>query len=336
MEKKLGFGIIGCSRIAESSLIPAIINSEYAELVHIGSRDAKKAETFASKFSCKKHGTYDEVLNDESVDVVYISLPIGLHAEWSIKAAKMGKHVLCEKSSTASYSSALQMVESAKQNRVRLMEGLMFRFHPSHSKVLELVSDGSLGNICAFYGRYGFASVPKNDIRYKKELGGGVLNDAGCYPICASRIIFNKEPMVVSCHLHMDEEFGIDDGAMIQFTYGNNEFAQMVVGYGLFYQSVYSVWGTEGFLSLSRAYNIPSDMEASLVLNSDKKNSEIRISPVNHFVLMVDGFCKEILNISSASFNFEDELLKQAKVMEAARISNKEKRQVQLTEINWI
>jgi predicted dehydrogenase len=334
MKKKLGFGVIGCSRIAESSLIPAIINSDYAELVNIGSRSVEKAEKFASKFNCKKYGTYNDVLNDESVDIIYISLPIGLHAEWSMKAANMGKHILCEKSSTTSYSSALHMVEAANQNKVRLMEGLMFRFHPSHNMVLELVRDGSLGNIFAFYGRYGFAAVPKNDIRYNKELGGGVLNDAGCYPICASRIIFDKEPTRVSCHLHMDEKYDVDDGAIIQLTYDSNEFAQMIVGYGLFYQSVYSIWGTEGFLSLSRAYNIPSDMEASLILNSNKRNLELKITPVNHFTLMIDKFCKEILKISMVSFNFEDDLLKQARVMEAARLSDKERREVQLSEIS--
>ena len=333
MQKKICFGIIGCSRIAESSTIPAIISSPYAELMQIGSRDLKKAEKFANKFNCKKYGTYEDILTDEKIDAVYISTPVGLHEKWTIKAAKSGKHVLCEKSSTTSYSSAKKMVKVAKQNKVRLMEGFMFRFHPSHKKVLEIIHNGMLGEIFSFHGMYGFQAVPKDDIRYKKELGGGVLNDAVCYPVCASRIIFHKEPIGVSCNLQVDKKTGIDERATVTLIYGQEQFAQMAVGYGLFYQSLYSVWGTEGFLKLSRSYNIPSDMPASLTINSNKENKELTIKPENHFLLMVDGFCKEILGMKSASFDFENDLLKQAKVMQAARMANAKNRFVELSEI---
>ncbi|MEM3062429.1 MAG: Gfo/Idh/MocA family oxidoreductase [Nitrososphaerota archaeon] len=333
MQKKIRFGIIGCSRIAENSTIPAIMASPYAELVHIGSRDPKKAEQFANKFNCKNYGTYEDVLNNSNIDAVYISTPVGLHEEWSIKAAKGGKHILCEKSSTTSYSSAKKMIDTARKNNIRLMEGLMFRFHPSHKKVLELIHNGMLGNIFSFYGRYGFQAVPKNDIRYKRELGGGILNDAVCYPICASRIIFGKEPIDVMCSLQIDNETGIDERALVTINYGQKQVAQMVVGYGLFYQSLYSVWGTAGILKLSRSYNIPPDMSASLIINSNAENKELTIEPANHFVLMVNGFCKEILGIEMSTFNFENDLLAQAKVMEAARLSHERNSPVKLAKI---
>ena len=333
MQDKIRFGIIGCSRIAESSTIPAIINSEYAELVHIGSRSSEKAEKFANKFNCKKYGTYKDVLSDENIDAVYISTPVGLHEDWTIAAARSGKHVLCEKSSTNSYFSAKKMVEIVKQNNVRLMEGFMFRFHPSHKKVLQIIRDGMLGEVFSFYGMYGFQAVPKDDIRYKKELGGGILNDAACYPICASRIIFDKEPVGVTCSLQINNETTIDERAILSLSYGQEQFAQVTVGYGLFYQSLYSIWGTDGLLNLSRSYNIPSDMSASIIVNSGKGNKEITIEPVNHFLLMIDGFCKDLLGVESAMFNFETDLLNQAKVMQAARISNAENRLVELSEI---
>lgn len=334
MQKIIRFGIIGCSRIAYSSVIPAIIDSQHAQLVMIGSRDPKKAEKFAKKFNCKKYGRYEDVLSDEEIDAVYISTPVGLHEEWTIKAARAGKHILCEKSSTTSYSSATKMVYAAKQNKVRLMEGLMFRFHPSHEKVLEIIRGAMIGKIFSFYGRYGFQAIPKTDIRYNKKLGGGVLNDAVCYPICASRMIFDREPTSVACSLHMDKKTGVDEHAIVTLKYGSEQFAQMVVGYGLFYQSMYSVWGTKGFLKLSRSYNIPPDMPASLILNSNKENKELIIKPTNHFLLMVDGFCKEILRIKPAFFDFERDLLRQAKVMQATRIANDKNRFVEISEIN--
>ncbi|NDB90973.1 MAG: gfo/Idh/MocA family oxidoreductase [Thaumarchaeota archaeon] len=333
MQKKIRFGIIGCSRIAANSTLPAIQTSQYAQIVNIGSRTNEKAQKFAAQFGCNKYGTYEDVLSDEDVDAVYISTPVGLHEEWAVKAANAGKHVLCEKSSTTSYLSAQKMVLSAKQNNTRLMEGFMFRFHPSHKKVLELIRNNALGRLFSFYGMYGFQAIPKSDIRYNKNLGGGILNDATCYPICASRIIFGKEPIGVTCVLNLDKETSIDERALIMLNYGNDQFAQAAVGYGLFYQSLYSVWGSEGFLKLSRSYNIPPDMSALLTLNNAKENNEISIEPANHFSLMIDGFSKEVLGIDQAAFNFEDDLLNQAKVMEAARLSSLENRFIKLSEI---
>jgi predicted dehydrogenase len=333
MQKKIRFGIIGCSRIAESSTVPALLGSQYAELVHVGSRTSEKAEKFAKRFKCKKYGTYHDVLADGDVAAVYISTPVGTHEEWTVKAAKAGKHILCEKSSTTSYSSAKTMIEAAKQNKVRLMEGFMFRFHPSHKKVMEIINNNTLGKISSFYGMYGFQAVPKDDIRYKKELGGGVLNDAVCYPICASRMIFGREPIGVTCNLQIDKQTSIDERAIITINYGQDQFAQMAVGYGLFYQSLYGIWGTEGFLKLSRSYNIPPDMPASIMINSNKENKEMTIDPTNHFLLMINGFSKEISGTEPAAYNFEDDLLNQAKTMQAARLSHVENRFVELSEI---
>jgi len=147
LKNKLRFGIIGCSSIAQSSTLPAIVQSKFAELKMIGSRSKERGKKFAEEFDCKNFGSYDEVLENNEVDAVYISVPVGLHEEWTIKAAKSGKHILCEKSSSSSYESAKRMVACSKQNNVRIMEGFMFRFHPSHRKIHEMINSGYLGTI---------------------------------------------------------------------------------------------------------------------------------------------------------------------------------------------
>ena len=157
----LKFGIIGCSKIAKKSVIPAILQSEFAELGIIGSRNIKKSREFAKEFNCKKNGTYDDVISDDSINAVYISTPIGTHAELAIKAASAGKHVYCEKSATDSFTSAKEMVECSKNNNVRIMEGFMFRFHPQHQKVQELINNNKIGNLDSFYGSFGFPSFPE-------------------------------------------------------------------------------------------------------------------------------------------------------------------------------
>jgi len=332
MKRKIRFGIIGCSQIADSSTIPAILESKFAEIEIIGSRVINKAKKIAKKFDCEKYGNYEDVLKDKNVDVVYISVPVGLHEKWTIQAAKYKKHILCEKSSTTSYASAKKIISESKKNKVRIMEGFMFRFHPSIQKVSELINKNEIGKIFSFQSRYGFPSISKKNIRYQKKLGGGILNDAGCYPICASRILFNEEPQSVFCNLINNKKYKIDEYANLFLKFKDGKVAEMNVGYGLFYQSIYEIWGSKGTISLSRAYNIPSDMSASLKINVTK-NNEIKLKPTNHFRLMIDNFSKEIQGISKVNFDFEKDLLSQARVMEAARRSSQQKRMVNISEI---
>ena len=330
--KKLRFGIIGCSRIAESSVIPSIQNSKYSDLEIVGSRNTKKSKDFANKFKCKNFGSYEDVLENDNVDAVYISVPVGLHEKWATKAAKNGKHILCEKSSTTTFSSAQKMVLTAKKFNVRLMEALMFRYHPQHSKVKELIKNNYLGKLFNFTGFYGFPPIPRTDIRFDKNLGGGILNDAGCYPICASRILFDEEPESVFCNLTIDKKSKVDTKANIFLKYSGIKSAYMAVAYDVSYNSTYGLWGTNGNLSLKRAYNIPSDMRAEIILNREKPKT-LSIKPVNHFNLMIDNFSKILLGHVKPPFNFEDDLLKQARIMEAARKSFKTKKAIKLNEI---
>ena len=305
--KKIKFGVIGCSNISNISMLPAINKSQQSELAVIGSRSIKKAKYFARKFSCENFGSYDDVIKSD-VDAIYISLPIGLHEKWAIKAAKAGKHILCEKSSTTSYKSALKMVESCKENNVRIMEGLMFRFHPQHAKVSKIINNNSFGRITSLHGCYALPKMPYDDIRHNKQLGGGILNDAGCYPICASRLTFQREPINVSCYLDIDKKSKVDTFANILLNFNGNQHATLTVGYDLYFQSTYTVLGDKSMLKVERAYNIPDNVEAKIILFMSKKK-EIRIKPTNHFVLMINSFCNTINSNSTSKFDFENESL---------------------------
>jgi len=322
--KSLKFGIIGCSRIAKRSVIPAIIKSNFAELEIIGSRSSDKAKEFAKEFNCEKFGTYEDVISSDSVDVVYISTPIDTHAEWSNKATAAGKHVYVEKSSTDNLKTAEKMVESAKENNVRLMEGFMFRFHPQHQKVKELIKEGKIGEIRSFNGIFGFPAFPEGDIRYNS----GFLRDSGCYPICASRMIFDEEPLGVSCIQKMIPESSVDVGGSAILFYKNGKTATITYSNGSYYQARYEVWGTDGVISLDRAYSVPPDFTTKVILqyntenNWDGRHTEtFEIEPKDHFLEMLDTFCMEITGIKKAPFDFEQELLNQAKVMFAVSSS---------------
>jgi xylose dehydrogenase (NAD/NADP) len=182
MHNKIRFGIIGCSSIAFRSVIPAIKDVRLAKLEMIGSRSLGKAKRFSQEFSCEKFGHYEDILENKNIDAVYISLPPALNEEWVIKSALAGKHIICEKPTAISYNSAKKMITTCKKNGVRILEGFSFRFHPQHKKILKIIQTRSLGNIFSFSSSYGFQlDRSKNDFRFQKKLGGGILNDVGCY-----------------------------------------------------------------------------------------------------------------------------------------------------------
>ncbi len=338
------FGIIGCSRIAKRSVIPAILKSEFAELEIIGSRTLEKANEFSNEFNCKKFGTYDDVISDDSVDAVYISTPIGTHKEWVMKAASAGKHIYCEKSffpQDITQETAKEVIEHAKQNNVRMMEGFMFRFHPQHQKVKELIDDKKIGDLFSFNGSFGFPAFPEGDIRYNKELGGGFLNDSGCYPVYASRMIFNEEPLAVFHTNVLDPKTGVDVKGTSLLIYENEKIATITYGNGNYYQAKYEIWGSDGIISLDRAYSVPPDFttKVSLQYNIEnnwdgRRNKIFEINPTDHFLEMIDTFCMEINGEKKASFNFEQELLNQSKIMSAHYRSCSSKKMVWLDEVS--
>src|SRR3989344_2256610 len=330
--KKIRFGVLGCSRIAKRSVLPALANSPHVELVMIASRSGANAKECSKQYGCDSGG-YEDVLQNEDVDAVYISLPNSLHEEWAIKAEQAGKHVWCEKPAALAYSSAKKMVEAARKNNVRSMEGFMFLSHPQHAKVRELIDNGTLGELLVFEGCFA-VPMPGSDANIlKSELGGGVLNDAAVYPIRASRMIFNEEPISVACSLVMDPKTGVDVKVDMLLTYPNGKSAFVSSVFGSYFQSTYSVLGAKGRVRMERAYAVPRERAVSIFLERDDNTEELVFEPADHFKLMLEDFCREILLGSRSTKKYEADLLAQARILDAARLSNAEKRFVALSEL---
>ena len=233
------------------------------------------------------------------------------------------------------------MTKHCKQNNVRIIEGFVFRFHPQHLKVEELIENNKIGDLVSFNSSFGFPAFPEGDIRYDSKLGGGFLNDSGCYPINASRMIFDEEPIGVSCNLSIDAKTGVDVRGTSYMIYENEKTASITYCNGSYYQSKYKVWGTDGIISLERAYSVPPDFKTNVNVQystennwESRKSKNYQINAADHFVEMINAFYLAIIKGKTHPFNFEEELENQAKVMEAHRISSNEKRFVSLDEIN--
>ena len=175
MIKKYKVGVLGCAHIAIRSLLPAFSSSERFELAGIASRDFHKAQLAAAPYHCVAYGSYEELLDNEDIELVYIPLPTGLHYEWIHKALEKGKHVMSEKSLSCTYDEVRELVELACDKHLLLIENFQFRFHSQHVWVKELLERYELGDLRCFRCSFGFPPFEdRNNIRYSNLLAAGL------------------------------------------------------------------------------------------------------------------------------------------------------------------
>ncbi|MEO8251921.1 MAG: Gfo/Idh/MocA family oxidoreductase, partial [Chloroflexota bacterium] len=191
----LRWGILGTAGIAREKVIPGIQGADRCRIVAIASRNAARASEVAREAGIPTaHGSYEALLADPNVDAVYIPLPNHLHAEWSIAAARAGKHVMCEKPLALTAADAERMIEVAERQGVRLMEAFMYRLHPSWVAVRELVASRRIGRLMAVQSWFSYFNDDPANIRNIRAFGGGALYDIGCYCVNLSRMLFAGEP----------------------------------------------------------------------------------------------------------------------------------------------
>jgi predicted dehydrogenase len=198
--------------IAVERVIPAMLEAKRSEIVAVASRDSAQARDVADRFGIARvHASYEALLADPDIEVVYIPLPNHLHLQWTIAAIESGKHVLCEKPMALNAGEVRLMIAARDKAVVLVEEAFMLRSHPQWSKMREIIRSGRLGKIQATQGLYTYFNRDPNDIRNRDpELGGGGTYDLGCYTTAVSRYIFQAEPIRVIAAMQKDPSFGID------------------------------------------------------------------------------------------------------------------------------
>jgi predicted dehydrogenase len=192
------FGILGAAKIAPKALVGPVAKLDGVEVTRIAARDRGRAEAFAAE-----HGIggvaddYVQVIEADDVDVVYNPLPMSLHAEWTIRALRAGKHVLCEKPFASNATEAAEMVAAAEAEDLVLCEAFHYRYHPLFLRLLDEVAAGRIGTIRRVEGVFE-TRISRPDIRWDYATSGGSLMDLGCYPMSWVRHLTGEEPEVVS------------------------------------------------------------------------------------------------------------------------------------------
>jgi predicted dehydrogenase len=333
----MNVGILGCASVAKKYVIKALKTTAEIDKVFIASRDEKKAQLVANEFEIESKKSYEDIIDDSNIDAVYVPLPIGLHEGWVLKAAKKGKHIICEKSISDSYESTKSMVKACKAKKLTLFENFMCDYHPQHAKVLSMIRDKEIGDISTIKAYFGFPPLDKKNFRYDKNLGGGSLNDAGAYTAFISRKMLEAEPTAVTCTLKMDiTKVDIQGSALLEFP--ENKTALISFGFDNVYQNNYSVWGSQGLITVNRAFSIPPDMKPEVQLykneNFQENLKDIDVPPANQFELIMKDFFQTTINKDNKKREIKyGQILNQARLLEAMRISSNEKRKVMLNEI---
>ncbi len=204
------WGILSTANIA-TKVARAIRLAENADLVAVASRTEERAATWAQAHNVPTaYGTYDALLADASLDAIYIPLPPSLHAEWTIKAAEHGKHVLCEKPLAANADEAAAMADTCHQNGVQLMDGVMWVHHERTAQMKGKIADGTLGKLRRVTSAFTFNwdTIPTGNIRAMKEFAGGSLGDLGYY--CIRSILWAFDAMPTQVFATARYEVGVD------------------------------------------------------------------------------------------------------------------------------
>jgi xylose dehydrogenase (NAD/NADP) len=291
-EKTLRWGLLSTARINKALLGP-LRNSKRNRLLAVASRTQDKADAYARQHKIPRaYGSYEALLADPEIDIIYNPLPNHLHAGWTIQAMAAGKHVLCEKPLVLSVEEADAIAAAAKKYGKVVAEAFMYRTHTQTLKVEEMVKDGELGRIRLVRGSFTFLMTEPDDYRWKPELGGGSLWDVGCYPLSYARAVLGSEPKEVF-GWQVTGPSGVDESFFAQLRFPGEVVAQFDCSVTVPYHVFMEIVGDAGTLIIPRPFN-PGSKE-TLYLVRQSKTKSIMVKGPENYVSEVEDLADSVL-----------------------------------------
>jgi len=260
--RKIGYAVIGLGRIA-GHFMPGVLNTTNSRITALVSGHRDKSQRIAYQYgvpdsSLYNYQNFDLIAQNPAVDAVYVALPNSMHAEYTIRAAKAGKHVLCEKPMCTSVADAESMIAACKAANVKLMIAYRCHYEPTNLHAIQLIRDGALGQVQAIDSAFGFNIGPGEWRLNKKLAGGGPLFDVGIYSLNACRYLTGEEPQHISAYasvLDHDGRFGeVEENVSWTMRFPSGVVASCNTTYGANMVGFYSVYGSKGWLQVDQAF----------------------------------------------------------------------------------
>lgn len=288
----LNWGLLSTARI-NRCLIPAIRAARRAELLAVASRDQVRAEAYAAEWEIPRaYGSYNALIEDPEIDAVYVSLPNSLHAEWAIRAARFGKHVLCEKPLALSVDECDEIIAVAESSGVVVVEAVMYLYHPLLQKALDLIKEGAIGQVTTVRGTFSNFLDRLRDVRWDPELGGGSLWDVGSYPVSFIRWVAGEPEQVFGWQTLSAS--GVDATFAGIMRYENGVLGVFDCGFRQQFRVQAEVTGTEGSLIVERPYAITS--ESRLFLQRGFEEEEITLPEADAYQCEVEALTAAVFD----------------------------------------
>ncbi len=302
------WGVLSTAQI-NRLVLPGLRESPESELVAIASRDLARAEAYAREWGIPRaYGSYEELLADPEVEVVYVSLPNSGHVPWAIRALEAGKHVLCEKPLARDPAEVERAFDAAERAGRLLVEAFMYRHHPQTLRLAELLREGAVGEVRHVHASFAFFLDEEANVRLRPELDGGALMDVGCYCVSGSRVAAGAEPLEASARQVVGPT-GVDVRLAGTLVFPDGVLAQVDCGFDLAFRSGLEVTGTEGVLRVAYPWTC---REVGLELCRGDALERIAVENPDRYRLQGD-------NVSRAIRGLEEPLLGRADALGQAR-----------------
>ena len=299
MSDPVRWGLLSTARINEA-ILEGARQSERTEVVAVASRDRARADAYAQERGlARAHGSYEALLEDDGIDVVYNSLPNSLHVEWSVRALEAGKHVLCEKPMDRRVEAVEHAFDTAERTGRLLMEAFMYRHHPQTLKAVELVQDGAIGELRQLRSRFSFTLEDETDVRLLPELDGGALMDLGCYCISMQRVLAG-EPELVFGRQRIGGR-GVDVGFTGALQFAGDLFGEFHCGFDLPEGNGLEAVGSDGTLVVKDPVRC---RDPHVEVNGER----IDVEDVDRYYLQVENFSAAVRGQAQPLLGREDAL----------------------------
>jgi predicted dehydrogenase len=310
-QSKLRWGILGAARVNER-LMPAIVEASNSELIAIASRRPGAAAATLAKYAPHQQGarTYDQpeaLLADAEVEAVYLPMANHEHAEWAVRAIRAGKHVLCEKPMALTAADIEAIEAAAREHGVTAMEGFMYRFHPQHARVQEIVRSGAIGEVRSARASYSFMMRPARRYRLEHDVqhGGGAMWDIGPYAIHSLRWCFEQDPIAVAAMAKYVES-GADIATSGIIDFGDGRRGHFDISFECARRSEYEITGTLGGVKCHTAWQNPGDLPVISWWTDDGRQCIEQLPAANHFRLEIEHFADCVLNGKPPLLSLDD------------------------------
>lgn len=319
--RHLRWGILGAGGIA-GTFADALATTDQATPLAIGSRSLEKAQAFSKRHKVvRAYGSYAEVLADPEVDAVYIALPNHMHAEWSIRCADAGKHILCEKPVTVNAPELERVLSVVRQRDVFFMEAFMYRCHPQWQKVREIIDSGTIGEVRTLYSAFAFnMGAAYGNIRMQNPAAGGGLMDVGCYCVSFCRLIAREEPVVCHAVAHIGERSRVDEWSAAVLKFPSEVVAHITYAVGCGVPTAANIYGSKGSITVATPW-FPSDENASIIVQAGDKTDKHDIKHGRNLYANEALAVAEHLDARQAPHMTWEDSLGQARTLDALRAS---------------